>query len=251
MPAFVVMLALAAPTDAELIERAAEAFAEGRKRQEEGQKSRRHFLEAARAYEQASRRGPGVWRAIGNCYRHAGDLPRAVLAYRLGLRQFPSDAALRACLDSAREQVPFEGALGRPQDEAPPGWRAGERFLLAALAWLAACLALTRYYMTRLRAWLTAGAVALVAALGLAAWWLMEATRPAPLPVAVIARDGTRLLRGDGPLFAPRHAAPLYRGTEAVVHRGRGEWRLIEVNGGAGWVPASALVEEGEFGEAE
>jgi hypothetical protein len=38
----------------------------------------------------------------------------------------------------------------------------------------------------------------------------------------------------------------LYRGTEAVVHRERGEWRLIEVNGGLGWVPASALVEEGE-----
>jgi hypothetical protein len=247
MPAVIVMLALAAPTDAELIEHASDAFAEGLRRMEAREKSRRQFLEAAHAYEQVSRRGPAVWRGIGNSYRLAGDLPRAILAYRLGLRQFPSSAALRKCLELAREEVQFEGPLGRPVDEAPPGWLAGERFLLAALGWVAACLALMRYYMTRLREWLVTGVVALAAAVGLAGWWLMEATRPGPLRVAVVAKkDGAQLLRGDGPLFAPRHPQWLYPGTEAVVHRERGEWRLIEVNGGLGWVPAEALVEEGE-----
>jgi len=240
MSAVVVMLALS--SDVETLRRAAEAFEEGLSRQQAKQKSRRQFLEAAELFEGISPPTPALHRAAGNARRLAGDLAGAVLAYRRGLRLDPADVALRECLEKAREVVAYDGDLGRPDDDGPPAWPPWVRFTLAAAAWLAACAAVARYAMTRARPWLLAAGVAVAAACVLAGWWLTERLRVEP-PPAVIAADGTVLRRGDGERFVSRYPNTVNRGVEAVVYRVRGDWRLIGVAGGVGWVPASALAE--------
>ncbi len=243
MSAVVVMLALS--SDAETLRRAAEAFEEGLSLAKAAKKSRRQFQEAAALYEGITPRTPALWRAIGNARLLGGDRPGAVLAYRLGLREAPADSALRICLEAAREEVAFDGDLGRPGDDGSPAWPAWARFALAAMAWCVACAAGLRYAMTRARPWLWATGIGVVLACVLAGWWLSEATKASPT-LAVVAADGTLLRRGDGEQFGSRYPNTLNRGAEAVVYRARGEWRLIGVGGGVGWVPASALIEESD-----
>src|SRR4051794_36555994 len=95
------------PDDADLLRRAEEAFAEGLKRRETGDRGQAHFRRAAADLEEL-RRGVSnapLYRNLGNAYLLAGNVPRAILAYRLGLRLDPGDARLREGLAAAREQV--------------------------------------------------------------------------------------------------------------------------------------------------
>jgi tetratricopeptide (TPR) repeat protein len=241
MPVVISLLLLG--SNADLLARASEAFEEALAQRRAGENARRRFLAAAAMYEAVTPRGPAAWRAIGNCRRLAGDLPNAILAYRLGLRLDPWNESLRRCLESAREAVNYDGDLGRPYDEGPLAWPTWLRFTLAALAWLGCCACLTRWAMVRDRVWLGAAALLATLTLLLGGWWASEAARPT-YPLAVVTRDGTLLRRGDGELFASRYPNTLNRGVEAVVYRSRGEWRLIGVGGGIGWVPASSLAEE-------
>src|SRR5437773_1229663 len=99
MSALLMVLLSAAPPgfDDELARRAEEAFERGVARRQQGEKSRALFVEAARDFEELRRRGarnPMLQRNLGNAYLLADDLPRAILAYRCGLRLAPDDRAL-------------------------------------------------------------------------------------------------------------------------------------------------------------
>ena len=79
-------------SDLELAGRAEAEFGEGVRLRQAADKARPHFRAAAGYFEDLRRRGasnPLLYRDLGNAYLLAGDLPRAVLAYRLGLRRSP------------------------------------------------------------------------------------------------------------------------------------------------------------------
>lgn len=247
MSAIVLTLALlCGQSPSELQERAEERFRDGVRRLRAREKSRDAFLAAVADYEALRRRGAAnaaLARTVGNAHLLAGDLPRAILTYRLGLRLEPRDAALGRALEAARDRVAYaEGGLGHPPEERVR-LGSGPAFGAAAAAWAAACLLFTRWYMTRDRWLLIAAGGGVVAALAAAA--LLLRGEPPPRPVVVIAADGTPLRRGDGPTFPPRYESPLNRGVEAEAVYRKGDWLLIELAGGErGWVPESAVVGE-------
>lgn len=236
--------------------RAEAEFDRGLAARQDGEPSRRHFLAAALAYEQLRLRGvrnAALERSAGNAYYLADDLPRAILAYRRGLRLSPDDRRAKECLAEAREEVIFlEGnPLGRPPDDLRPAWLPHAPRWLFALAvggYVVCCLAVARWFMLRQATVLTAAVAALIVAAAATALlivsWRLESSRP----VVVIAANGVQLRKGDGWAFQPRYETPLNKGVEArLLHRSESGWLQIELSGGeVGWVAESEAVVEDE-----
>jgi hypothetical protein len=207
------------------------------------------FGQLARCYEELRRRGidnSALNRNLGNAYLLAGDVPRAILAYRRGLREAPADRSLQEGLAFARSQVayPADSTLGRPPvQNRPPwlprlatGWYLTLAILLHTLGWLLAA----RWWMNR-RMWPLTGAIAcfVTAALCLTAL-IAEELRARDLqtrPVVVITDDGVLLRAGNGLRYPAAYETPLARGVEARLLFTRGDWLQIELSGGeVGWV---------------
>src|SRR5262245_48200826 len=95
-------------TDAELLARAETAFQQGLATRATPRSAREHFAQAAADYGTLRQRGDrsaALLRNQGNAYLLAGELPRAILAYRRGLHLAPGDRRLRSNLAYARQQV--------------------------------------------------------------------------------------------------------------------------------------------------
>ncbi len=263
MPGAGVLILLLAPAaatpapDAEVLRQAEAAFHEGARLRERPAEARKKFAEAAADYAELRRRGAAnaaLFRDEGDACLLAGDLPRAILAYRRGLRLAPNDGVLRAGLEYARGQVAFPQAtgLGRPPVELLPPWLPrvpmGAVLALALALYGLGCVAVTRWWMLRRGRLLTAGFLALAAALllGMALGW-HERLRQYDLrhPLVVIADDGVLVRRGNGLSYPPRYETPVNRGVEARLLYDRGGWLEVELAGGeTGWVPARyALVD--------
>ena len=238
------------PPDADLLKQAETAFHEGARLRHRPGEARRAFAEAAERYEGLRRRGaanPALFRDEGDAYLLADDLPRAILAYRRGLRLAPNDGVLRGNLEYARSQVALTppGKLGRPPAEVLPPWlpRPSPRIILglALVVYTIGWLALARWWMLRRRGLLVAGGVALAAALllgGLFGVWTNTLQQQERHPLVVIADDGVLLRRGNGLTYPPKYETPVNRGVEARLLVGRGDWRKVELAGGeGGWVP--------------
>jgi hypothetical protein len=252
--------AAAAQPDAELLRRAETAFhAAVQLRQTKPARAVQSFRAAAADYEELRRRGadnPDLDRNAGNGWLLAGDLPRAILAYRRGLRLAPNDAELREHLAAAREQVvyPQPGGFGRPPVDQHPPWLprlSPAAFLVAALTvYVLAWLAMTRWAMTQ-RGWLlTTGVAAFVAALVLGsgwAWLLLGEQEEARQPLVVIASDGVLLRGGNGLSYPALYKTPVNRGVEARLLVRRGDWlKLRLADGESGWVPGEYALVEGD-----
>jgi hypothetical protein len=242
-------------SDREVAERAEAEFEEGVRLRQTGEKARPHFRDAAEYFEELRRRGAGnalLDRNLGNAYLLAGDLPRAILSYRRGLRRTPNDLALRECLMEARQRVvyPQSGGLGRPRSDPRPPWlphpRAEWLVITAAISYALAWACLTRWLMVRRGRLLSVALVALLLAGLLTAWMIYrthEKQEQDTHPLGVIARDGVLLRRGDGWTFPPRYDTPVNRGVEARRLFERGGWVQIELFGGEiGWVPREAVL---------
>jgi tetratricopeptide (TPR) repeat protein len=248
----------AALSDAELLQWAETAFSAGVKlRQTKPAHAVRSFREAAADYEELRRRGadnPDLYRNAGNAWLLAGDLPRAILAYRRGLRLAPNDTALRDHLAAAREEVvyPPPGGFGRPPVDQHPPWLprlSPAVFLAAALGlYVLGWLAMTRWAMTH-RGWLlTTGIATFVAALVLGAGWAwlaLEEQEETQQPLVVINSDGVLLRSGNGLSYPALYKTPVNRGVEARLLVRRGDWLKIRLaDGESGWVPGEyALVD--------
>jgi tetratricopeptide (TPR) repeat protein len=242
-------------SDAELLGQAEAAFQEGVHLRDHPREARRFFRQAADDYEELSRRGihnAAIDRNLGNAALLAGDLPRAIRAYRRGLRLSPDDHELRTSLAHARSEViyPEPGNLGRPPVDHWPPWlpRATAPRLLAlgvffySLVWVV----FTRWLMTR-HGWLFAAgglALAFVAVLAfLLVGEMRQARFEAEHPLVVIARDRVLLRKGNGDAYPPRCDTPLNRGIEARLLFARSDWLQIELTGGeVGWVPRDAVL---------
>src|SRR5262245_8328425 len=113
--------------EVDLLQQAEAAFQRGASAHGASADPRQAFREAANLYEQLRSEGvhnAAFYRTQGNAEFLAGNLPRAVLAYRRGLLLSPGDAGLRRCLAHAREQVayPSPGPFARPPVEHWPPW---------------------------------------------------------------------------------------------------------------------------------
>jgi tetratricopeptide (TPR) repeat protein len=247
---------LSTPGRAEVAARGEAAFAEGVRRRDDPDAARLQFRAAAACFDELRRRGasnPTLYRNLGHSYLLAGDLPRAILTYRRGLRLAPDDRELNAGLRSARERVnyPAGSRLGRPESDSQSPWpkwfRAEWLVAGAALLYSIACLALTRWLMIRRGALLAAALTALLGAGLLTALAVrgMEARSAGPL--IVIAEDGVLLRRGDSLSYPPRYETPVNRGVEGHLLIERGRWLQVELLGGeVGWVMREYVLEDEE-----
>jgi hypothetical protein len=192
-----------------------------------------------------------IERVTGHSYFLAGDLPNAILAYRRGLQLDPADAKLRTALAYARAQVQYPpdpdlARLMQPEPHYWPAWLTLRSLgVYAFMLYFAACLAATRWRMTRNRRWLAAARLAImlaaVPAVGSGVEWLRQ-RRDAAEPVVVLARD-CPLRVGNGPDYPPRLDAPLPRGAEVRRLFERPGWVQVELSGGVvGWLPGDAVV---------
>jgi hypothetical protein len=240
----------------ELLSRAAESFHQGVQLRGQPEEARQKFLAAAGAYAALQERGfqsAALARNTGNAYLLGGDLPRAILEYRQGLRLEPADSLLHANLAYARDQVayPETNGFARPAEEFPlvSLLRASFRICLLATAaiYVVAWLALARWWTRRTT---QASAVSVCAFFLTACFSLCVAfdvykNRNETIhPVLVVAQDDVFLRKGNGFSYPPRSETPLNRGVEARLLHSRGNWLQIELaSGEIGWIPkASALV---------
>jgi tetratricopeptide (TPR) repeat protein len=220
-----------------------ELFRTALAQQQAGEKSRATFEAAIAAYvarRDAGVRNPDLDRTIGNAYLLMGEVPEAIAWYRRGLRLAPHDAALQEALMLARERV---ARLPGRTFGLPPAVLPSPRpwlFLGAALAWLAACVTFTRWYLRR-GGWPWSALGFTLLALGLGVAWVWQ---PADTSVIVVTRrDEVFLRRGDGVDFAPRYEVPLPAGTEGVALAQRGDWWLVQLSGGErGWIAGTDLL---------
>jgi hypothetical protein len=239
----------------DLFQRAEEAFREGVQARDQPSTARRYFRAAAVDYESLTRQGvhnTDLFYNLGNASLLAGDLPRAIWAYRRGLHLSPGDPRLRAHLAFTREQVVYAEAsnLGRPSLEQWPPWLpwvpASVRLASAVVLYSLACLVLTRWWMTRhgrllgVGIALILGAVLLSVTLGIESWSMRQERLH---PLVVIAEDEVVVRSGNGYSYPARFAHPLNRGVEARLLFSRGDWLKIELNGGQlGWVPRNKVL---------
>jgi hypothetical protein len=212
-----------------------------------------YFRMAAQDYELQCRtigETPYDLRWLGYSYDVIGDFPRAVLAYRRGLRLSPGDPKLEMALAYARSRVEYPpataSALMQPEREYWPGWLELHRLgLVAFAAYTVACLAITRWRMTRRRLslWVavTAAVFALVPVVGSGVEWLRR-QRDEATPVVVLARS-EMLRTGNGVEYPPRLDVALPRGAEVRRLFERAGWYQVQLSGGPiGWLPREAVV---------
>jgi len=245
----------AAPPE-ETLRRAQQLFEEGlhlRKNPVEARKRFRAAAEECRRLQPLGIHNELLYRNEGNAWLLAGEVPRAILAYRRGLRLRPADGPLQQGLAAAREAVARKagGGLGRPPSDDRPPWlpRVGFSFwslalvlIVYTLSWL--CLA--RWAMLRVRGLLIGGVSGLLLSLGTAALLglvTLEEERQHARPLVVIAADDLPLRRGNGEAYSSRYAEKLPRGAEGRLLHRRGDWLQIELSRGeVGWVPVSAVL---------
>lgn len=236
-------------TNAEVAQRAEQEFQRGVELRGARDKAIPHFQLASRYFEELGQRGvrnPDLYRDLGNASVLAGDLPRAILSYRRGLRLAPTDSALQTGLIEARGRVVYATIddFGRPPEDGRPLWLArwGPEGLLVAVAvgYAAGCLCATGWLMTRRAGWMVTTAIAFsmtAALMVLIVLAVRSARETREQPLAVIAEDGVLLRKGDGMAYPPRYDTPLNKGVEARRLYERGDWSQIELSGGeVGWV---------------
>jgi tetratricopeptide (TPR) repeat protein len=269
--ALLIGLSQATDLEADLLRQAETNYRQGIKASGTSQPARPFFARAAAAYAELVRRGannPELYTNLGQAYMLAGDLPRALLAYRHGLRLDPNDRVLQERLEEARDHVQYTtpGAFGRPAVDNWPPWlpRLTLRWqLIFVLAlYVVACATVTRWWMTRQGAYLGIAGPAFTLAAFLGAGLFLEARQRAcekDHPAVVIAASETVLHKGNGANYPcydaenrtwletggiiPSAATRLPPGAEARLRHDKGAWLQIELaRGEIGWVRRADVV---------
>jgi len=220
---------------------------------EEGEKRRSLYLEAARRYAELARSVPNghVLYNLGNAFYRAGVFGRAIAAYRRAEELMPRHPATRTNLALARERAPGGGNAPRPHPAAAAfffwhyAMSAAEVEALAAVFYVGALVALAgaqfargRFgaFRPRLRtAAAVLGALALAFALSACAK-LVWSSRDSAIVVAAETRARSEPAGRAPELFALREGAEL-----RVISRA-GDWTRIDAGRDMrGWVESRAL----------
>ena len=200
-------------SDRELFDKAVAAFREGVVLASQPAKARMQFRAAALQYEALHARGfenTALYRNQGDAYLLAGELPRAILAYRRGLRLSPGDESLQAHLESARGQVRDAAReFGRPPDVGVRFYLSPAATMIFGVLFCSGCwVTLAAWWISR-RTWLL-GVVVLAGALSAASFgrFVLEQRHrldDANHPLVVIAKDLVELRSGNGNAYPPRY----------------------------------------------
>ncbi len=256
---FVLAAPARADTAADILQQAESAFTLGIQHKAEPDAARKHFKTSAELFHNLYEQGyhsVELCRDWGQAEFLADQLPQAIFAWRLGLREAPADRHLLANLEVARDQVEYPpGNLGRPTASLWPAslpWLSFPTLVLATLAAYALlCASATVWLIARRPGLLTLAGMCLVSVALLAGWATavgigeQESRRYA---FVVLARDHT-LRRGNGSSYPAHDKIPVARaGMEARLLFDKGEWVQIEFAGGhVGWVRRSfVLIEPAE-----
>jgi hypothetical protein len=252
-PAFAVLELIDDLSNPQLV--AEEAFLAGIAHRQNDVEARLLFQKSARASAAVRHQGTdstALHRNEGNASLLAGDLPPAILAYRRGLRIDPDDPALRTGLDYARSQVAYPSPSERlaltPRRESPSlGYLRRWGLMALTVLSLAGWVSLTRWRLTRERAWCLIGGLALGLAVILAVGRMAEFDRrqqEAAMPLGVTTRS-TVLRKGDGLSFTPRRDFALPAGVELIVRQESGTWLHVELaDGSTGWLPRDSVEQQ-------
>jgi hypothetical protein len=221
-------------------------------------KARPHFLRSAEHFERiwdSGGRTPAVACNLAQAYFLAGDIGRAIGAFRRGLRIDPHDRDLRRGLDFVRGQVsyPLTGdvaAAARPRDVATATDHIGLSLPRLALGVLVA--AAGGWYLLA-RAWLggrrrglafvASSIIVMAYVLAAGLWWEDRRVRAEwARPFAVVS-DWTEFLTGNSDEYPRRIDGRLPAGVEVRILGERGGWLHVELaDGTAGWLPSSRAV---------
>jgi hypothetical protein len=252
--------ALSLPDD-ELVAKARAAFQAGLAVRQDSTLARPLFVEAAEACGDIVGGGchdASIYKSEGNAWLLAGDLPRAILAYRQGLVHDPANRPMQACLEYARDQVVYHHPdnLGRPPSASPRwlliyGLPASTLGWLMVASWAVALLMFVYWRCSRMhqlsRLLLSVSAVlfALVPVFALVLIFRVSDYHQAQAEsVVVVSQDGIVLRVGNGLSYLPKYQTALNQGVEARLLFTRGDWLQIELlTGEAGWVPRQAVVQ--------
>lgn len=235
------------------LQTAEQHFARGVELRGDASQAKREFATAADGFDRLWNRGFQTAPLALNrarAHRLAGDLPHSILALHEGLAVTPSNRSLQDALADARSAVAYpigSEAKFRPEPSFTIGSRMSpqEAFILAGSVWLVACLAATRFLMTRnaLWLWFAGSCVAGLIALGVL-WWQDSQLRQADAshPWAIVAEDVV-LRKGNALSYPPTIEPRLPKGVEVRVLGERGGWLHVELaSGTAGWLPAPAVL---------
>lgn len=178
-----------------------------------------------------------VWFNLGQAHFAAGDMGRAMAAWRRGLSRSPRDTGLRAALNQARQRT---GGIGDHPLAQLTGWLRVEEWgllTLMATVGLVVVWAVREWRPTGMRlgmGWWVG--VQLVLAVG----WLgsLQGRHWSPDAVVVV-RDAAVTV---APVSEGRQVRTLGEGVEVRLLRRFGEWREVALDGERlGWMRASAL----------
>lgn len=179
----------------------------------------------------------------GNAWMQARQPGRAVASYRLAQRYLPRDPYLDANLASALgsnaaphrsviETILFwQNWLSYPEKFYLGGGIALATFLVA-VAWL-----LTARRWLRHLVWV---GLALTAVMAISAAYDWQ--RFANTQYGVVIQPQTVARKGNGPNYEPAFKEPLGEATEFRLVDSRGDWLLIRLPGGEGWIEKKAAV---------
>lgn len=218
---------------------------------QDAEQARKMYRRAAVAFETLTESGAcnaSLEYNLGNAYFRLGDLGRAVLHYRRGLRLDPANALLNENLAYVRNRVePYIAPSGTRQlIERLFFWTnrtsINTRYRLTLIASVAGWLGLAVWLRYRSRALLVLSIIAVaftVANAGSIAWELREEAQHPPA-VIVDGRHVPRLGRGEG--YDPALSQTLGPGVEVRIIAERADWAEIQLpDGKTGWLPLSAL----------
>jgi hypothetical protein len=249
----------APPSDEAAFASAILDFQKGASEGEPGGRS--DFARAAQGFTALVARGytsADLFANQAKAYYLAGELPRAILAFRQGLALAPENKELMAGLARARRQVayPEDGSIKPPALYAPL-LGLGKGFIADATLWVfcLGALAATAWYITG-RYELGIVALVLLASWLLLAHELFDAERVAYLdgaqPLAMVTSDGAILRRGNGEDYPPATHRSLRLGMECRLLFRRGDWVQIEFEPKlVGWLPASQVLVGGNNHELQ
>lgn len=214
---------------------------------QQGQRSEELFYQAAIGFEKQWRDSPtpAIADNLARSYFLAGDLPRALAAFRCGLDHFPADPMLQAGLSYCREQVNYPTANNpseRMQPDPPSGLR--HRISLANLLFISLLGSVLYFVGVLLNAINGSPRARVLSHVGCALFMLAlftslfrEVSHNSPPPTLVLLQDA-ELRLGNGESYPPVLATWLPRGAEVIERHRRGGWVQIALSGGlVGWLP--------------
>ena len=207
--------------------------------------ARKDYAAAALAYREALKAGPNpaVHFNLGNALFKSGRIGQAIVHYRRARYLDPRDADIAANLSFARayrvDKTPgTQSPLTRALDDALHRLSRREAAMLAALCFALTGASLSLWIVRRWTVLVVAAALCGAATLyGLVAqrtWASEVGGRP-----AVVVVPEVNALSGPGEEF--KQILLVHDGTEVQIREARGDYLLIQLPGGGGWVPKQAL----------